>query len=116
MPFAFSSESAFAFGGIHTRHSNDPALPQSIPPDLLGDLVRKLNSEELKKASGDVFGSIYEYFLTQFANQKAHDAGELPTSSNPTTAPSSTQRAAAAARSCSPLASLSSATKTRPNN
>lgn len=27
--------------------------------------------------SGDVFGQIYEYFLTQFADQKAHDAGEF---------------------------------------
>ena len=50
---------------------------QSIPPDLLGDLVRTLNPEELKKVSGDVFGRIYEYFLTQFADQKAHDAGEF---------------------------------------
>lgn len=50
---------------------------QSIPPDLLGDLVRTLNPEELKKGSGDVFGRIYEYFLTQFADQKAHDAGEF---------------------------------------
>ena len=50
---------------------------QSIPPDLLGDLVRTLNPEELKTASGDVFGRIYEYFLTQFADQKAHDGGEF---------------------------------------
>lgn len=50
---------------------------QSIPPDLLGDLVRTLNPDELKKVSGDVFGRIYEYFLTQFADQKAHDAGEF---------------------------------------
>ncbi|MCU1335915.1 MAG: methyltransferase [Bryobacterales bacterium] len=50
---------------------------QSIPADLLGDLVRTLNPDELKKASGDVFGRIYEYFLTQFADQKAHDAGEF---------------------------------------
>jgi type I restriction enzyme M protein len=50
---------------------------QSIPPALLGDLVRTLNPEELKTVSGDVFGRIYEYFLTQFADQKAHDAGEF---------------------------------------
>jgi type I restriction enzyme M protein len=50
---------------------------QSIPYDLLGDLVRTLNPEELKTASGDVFGRIYEYFLTQFADQKAHDGGEF---------------------------------------
>ncbi len=27
--------------------------------------------------SGDVFGRIYEYFLTRFADQKAHDDGEF---------------------------------------
>ncbi len=50
---------------------------QSIPPDLLGTLVRTLNPDELKTVSGDVFGRIYEYFLTQFADQKAHDGGEF---------------------------------------
>jgi type I restriction enzyme M protein len=50
---------------------------QHIPYDLLGDLIRTLNPEELKKVSGDVFGRIYEYFLTQFADQKAHDGGEF---------------------------------------
>ena len=50
---------------------------QSIPADLLGDLVRTLNPDELKTVSGDVFGRIYEYFLTQFADQKAHDGGEF---------------------------------------
>ena len=50
---------------------------QSIPADLLGDLVRTLNPEELKTASGDVFGRIYEYFLTKFADLKAHDGGEF---------------------------------------
>ncbi len=50
---------------------------QSIPANLLGDLVRTLNPEELKTATGDVFGRIYEYFLTQFANLKAHDGGEF---------------------------------------
>lgn len=51
------------------------ALHQSIPADLFGDLVRTLNPEELKKTSGDVFGRIYEYFLTKFADLKAHDGG-----------------------------------------
>lgn len=31
----------------------------------------------MKHVSGDVFGRIYEYFLTQFADQKAHDGGEF---------------------------------------
>ena len=44
---------------------------------ILGQLLNKLNPEELKHISGDVFGRIYEYFLTQFAGQKAHDGGEF---------------------------------------
>jgi type I restriction enzyme M protein len=44
---------------------------------VLGQLLRTLNPEELKQASGDIFGRIYEYFLTQFADQKAHDGGEF---------------------------------------
>ncbi|OPY86288.1 MAG: putative type I restriction enzymeP M protein [Syntrophus sp. PtaU1.Bin208] len=44
---------------------------------ILGQLLRTLNPDELKRVSGDVFGRIYEYFLTQFADQKAHDAGEF---------------------------------------
>jgi type I restriction enzyme M protein len=49
--------------------------------DVLGQLLRKLNPEELKTAPLDVFGRIYEYFLTQFADQKAHDGGEFFTPS-----------------------------------
>jgi type I restriction enzyme M protein len=45
--------------------------------EILGQLLRVLNPEELKKVTGDVFGRIYEYFLTQFADQKAHDGGEF---------------------------------------
>jgi type I restriction enzyme M protein len=50
---------------------------QELDNDVLGQLLRTLNPEELKKVSGDVFGRIYEYFLTQFADQKAHDGGEF---------------------------------------
>ena len=57
------------------------ALPKKeyreLSNGILGDLLRALNPEELKKISGDVFGRIYEYFLTQFADQKAHDGGEF---------------------------------------
>ena len=57
------------------------ALPkgeyQALDNDVLGDLLRKLNPDELKQVSGDVFGRIYEYFLTRFADQKAHDDGEF---------------------------------------
>ncbi len=50
---------------------------QELDNGVLGQLLRTLNPDELKKVSGDVFGRIYEYFLTQFADQKAHDAGEF---------------------------------------
>lgn len=57
------------------------ALPKSEYQELdnntLGSLLRTLNPDELKEVSGDVFGRIYEYFLTQFADQKAHDSGEF---------------------------------------
>ena len=50
---------------------------QELDNQVLGQLLRTLNPEELKRVSGDVFGRIYEYFLTQFADQKAHDGGEF---------------------------------------
>ena len=57
------------------------ALPkteyQDLSNDVLGRLLRLLNPDELKRVSGDVFGRIYEYFLTKFADQKAHDGGEF---------------------------------------
>ncbi|MDF1590340.1 MAG: N-6 DNA methylase [Desulfobacterales bacterium] len=57
------------------------ALPKSeyqeLSNSVLGQLLRTLNPDELKRISGDVFGRIYEYFLTQFADQKAHDGGEF---------------------------------------
>ena len=50
---------------------------QELENAVLGQLLRSLNPDELKTASGDVFGRIYEYFLTQFADLKAHDNGEF---------------------------------------
>ena len=50
---------------------------QALDNEVLGDLLRKLNPDDLKQVSGDVFGRIYEYFLTKFADQKAHDGGEF---------------------------------------
>lgn len=50
---------------------------REINNDVLGTLLVKLDPEELKHISGDVFGRIYEYFLTQFAGQGAHDGGEF---------------------------------------
>ena len=56
-------------------------LPKSeyreLDNDVLGQLLRTLNPEELKSATGDIFGRIYEYFLTGFADLKAHDGGEF---------------------------------------
>jgi len=46
-------------------------------PKVLEDLMRLFNSEEIKQATGDVFGKIYEYFLAKFSVQKAHDNGEF---------------------------------------
>ncbi|MDH5784778.1 MAG: type I restriction-modification system subunit M, partial [Chromatiales bacterium] len=50
---------------------------KELDNEILGQLLRTLNPEELKEASGDIFGRIYEYFLTGFANLKAHDGGEF---------------------------------------
>ena len=50
---------------------------QELDNNVLGQLLRSLNPDELKQISGDVFGRIYEYFLTRFADQKAHDGGEF---------------------------------------
>lgn len=59
----------------------DGVLPKSeyqeLDNDVLGNLLRTFNDPALKTAQGDVFGRIYEYFLTKFADQKAHDGGEF---------------------------------------
>ena len=44
---------------------------------LLEDILRTFDSQELRTASGDVFGRIYEYFLMKFAMQGAQDNGEF---------------------------------------
>ncbi len=44
--------------------------------------MRQFNSEEIKQATGDVFGRIYEHFLAKFSMQKAHDNGEFFTPSS----------------------------------
>ena len=66
----------------HDYPSLSSVLPKQeyieLGNDNLGSLLRIFNDPELKKADGDVFGSIYEYFLTRFAGQKAaHDGGEF---------------------------------------
>lgn len=71
-----------AMESIETDYQSlDGALPKSeyqeLGDDDLGQLLRTFNDPALQKADGDVFGRIYEYFLTQFADQKAHDGGEF---------------------------------------
>ena len=45
--------------------------------DVLERMLRMFDSDELRTASGDVFGRIYEYFLVEFSKQRAHDNGEF---------------------------------------
>jgi type I restriction enzyme M protein len=49
---------------------------------VLEDVMRLFNSQQIKQATGDVFGRIYEYFLAKFSVQKAHDNGEFFTPSS----------------------------------
>ncbi len=63
-----------------TFQSLQGVLPKDygiFEPRVLEDLMRLFNSEEIKQATGDVFGKIYEYFLARFSVQKAHDNGEF---------------------------------------
>lgn len=50
---------------------------RKIKNDVIKQLLLIFNNPALATAKGDVFGRIYEYFLTQFADQKAHDGGEF---------------------------------------
>lgn len=50
---------------------------KQLDDKVLRSLLATFNDPALKTATGDVFGRIYEYFLTQFADQKAHDGGEF---------------------------------------
>jgi len=50
---------------------------QALANDVLGQVLAVFNDPSLQEAKGDVFGRIYEYFLTQFADQSAHDGGEF---------------------------------------
>ena len=45
--------------------------------DLLEEMLRIFDSETLRRASGDIFGRIYEYFRMKFALQGAQDNGEF---------------------------------------
>jgi type I restriction enzyme M protein len=50
---------------------------QELDNDVLAQLLRTFNDQALKNTTGDIFGRIYEYFLTGFADLKAHDGGEF---------------------------------------
>jgi type I restriction enzyme M protein len=50
---------------------------QQLDNEVLRQLVRNFSDPSLEEANGDVFGRIYEYFLTQFADLAAHDNGEF---------------------------------------
>lgn len=61
-----------------------PPLAGQLPKDyarfdggVLEDMMKMFDSEGLRRASGDVFGRIYEYFLAEFSKQGAHDGGEF---------------------------------------
>lgn len=58
---------------------NLPKNYQEFEPSLLRDLIRTFNKDAIKKATGDVFGRIYEYFLMKFSMQGAgaQEGGEF---------------------------------------
>ncbi|MCC6410483.1 MAG: SAM-dependent DNA methyltransferase [Saprospiraceae bacterium] len=58
---------------------NLPKNYQEFEQDLLRDLIRVFNKDAVKKATGDVFGRIYEYFLMKFSMQGAgaQEGGEF---------------------------------------
>lgn len=64
--------------------SNFPPLAGQLPKDygrfeddVLEEMMRCFDTEALRSAAGDVFGRVYEYFLVEFAKEKAHDNGEF---------------------------------------
>lgn len=58
---------------------NLPKNYQEFESDLLRELIRVFNKDAVKKATGDVFGRIYEYFLMKFSMQGAgaQEGGEF---------------------------------------
>lgn len=54
-----------------------PKAYRGFEPRLLMDLLKTFNRDSLKKASGDIFGKIYEYFLNKFAQTGAQEGGEF---------------------------------------
>ena len=71
-------------GAMEAIEAAFPPLAGQLPKDygrfegsVLEEMMRMLDSEGLRSASGDVFGRIYEYFLAEFSKQGAHDGGEF---------------------------------------
>ena len=69
---------------METVEDHFPPLAGQLPKDyerfendVLEEMMRTFDSEELRTASGDVFGRIYEYFLAEFSKLGAHDNGEF---------------------------------------
>lgn len=58
---------------------NLPKNYQEFDNDLLREMVRVFNKDAIRKATGDVFGRIYEYFLMKFSMQGAgaQEGGEF---------------------------------------
>lgn len=58
---------------------NLPKNYQQFESDLLRELIRVFNKDAIRKATGDVFGRIYEYFLMKFSMQGAgaQEGGEF---------------------------------------
>ncbi|ALM48945.1 N-6 DNA methylase [Flavobacterium psychrophilum] len=58
---------------------NLPKNYQEFEKDLLRELIRVFNKDAVRKATGDVFGRIYEYFLMKFSMQGAgaQEGGEF---------------------------------------
>jgi type I restriction enzyme M protein len=54
-----------------------PKNYESLDDGVLENMMRRFDTDALRKAGGDVFGRIYEYFLGEFSKQGAHDNGEF---------------------------------------
>jgi type I restriction enzyme M protein len=65
--------------GILPKNYQDLTPEDDTDNNLLPNLVRIFNSDSVKKARGDVFGRIYEYFLMKFSMQGAgaQEGGEF---------------------------------------
>jgi type I restriction-modification system DNA methylase subunit len=64
--------------GILPKNYQDLTPEDDTDNNLLPNLVRIFNSDSVKKARGDVFGRIYEYFLMKFSMQAQKSIGVRP--------------------------------------